>query len=118
MIALALLLTSLLIETPGPASWPAMLDVRSSVSKAARGFVVLRNSRCDYFVVETLLGYDLLEWYGGNDPARGDELVGSFEEYGFHDIYNITAGQELRVWVEDYWLSEDSAIEEFYDKCD
>ena len=63
-------------------------------------------------------GYALLEWYGGNDPSEGDQLVGDYEEYGFHDIYNTTAGEELRVWVEDYWLSKTRVIEKFYNKCD
>ena len=50
---------------------------------AAKGEVVLKKSGCDYFIVETYMGYDLLEWYGGNDPDEGDILSGNFESYGF-----------------------------------
>src|SRR5262249_44467648 len=57
---------------------------------AAKGIVTHRISGCDYFVVETSKGYDLLEWYGGWDPDKGDVLVGVFEQYGMHDINDPT----------------------------
>ena len=56
------------------------------------------------------MGYALLEWYGGSDPDEGDIIVGDFESYGFKDIYNLTADSELRVWVEDYWLSKEDVF--------
>ena len=83
---------------------------------AAKG-VVVSNRGCDYFIVETLMGYALLEWYGGNDPAEGDVLIGDFESYGMKTIYNTTADSELNVWVEEYWLSKDSVIERYYEHC-
>lgn len=86
--------------------------------EAATGFVTKRKAGCDYFIVETSSGDAVLEWYGGNDPDVGDKIVGKFEEYGMKDIYNATRRQELRVWVEDYWLSEDDAIEKLYEECD
>ncbi len=49
---------------------------------AARGRVAYRQSGCDYFVVKTAKGYDLLEWYGGHDPDKEDILVGAYETYG------------------------------------
>jgi len=90
----------------------------SSSAYAARGEVVLKKSGCDYYLVLTSKGYALLEWYGGNDPNRGDILVGDYESYGMKDIYNLTSDQETRAWVEDYFLSKSSAIEKYYDKCD
>lgn len=89
----------------------------SSYVAVAKGAVVLRKDGCDYFLVETTMGFALLEWYGGNDPELGDVLVGDFESYGTKDIYNLTADAETRVWVEEYWLGEDRAIEELYEKC-
>ena len=85
---------------------------------AATGTVVYRQSGCDYFVVHTANGYDLLEWYGGWEPDKGDVLVGSFEEYGMHDIYDSTADDEVTVWVEEYWLSREDALEELVEKCE
>ena len=94
-----------------------ILILLSSIAFAAKGVVVFKKSRCDYFIVETITGYAILEWYGGNDPDEGDVIVGNFESYGMMDIYNLTADSELTVWVEDYWLSKSRAIEKYYDKC-
>ncbi len=84
---------------------------------AAKGEVVYKKSWCDYFIVETNMGYALLEWYEGNDPEEGDIIVGNFESYGFKDIYNLTADSELKVWVEDYWLSKEDALEQYFEHC-
>jgi len=100
------LVLAILLATPSP-----------TVFTAAKGVVVYYKSGCDYYIVETNMGFALLEWYGGNDPGEGDTLVGDFESYGMKDIYNLTADAETTVWVEDYWLSRDSAIEKYYEKC-
>lgn len=85
---------------------------------AAKGEVVYKKSGCDYFIVETNMGYALLEWYGGSEPEEGDIIVGDFESYGFKDIYNLTTDSELRVWVEDYWLSKEDVLEQYFEYCD
>jgi hypothetical protein len=90
----------------------------SRTAFAANGEVVLKNRGCDYFIVESNMGFAILEWYGGNDPSEGDILVGNYESYGMKDIYNETADAELRVWVDNFWLSKSRAIERYYDKCD
>ena len=95
----------------------ACLLLTPFVADAAKGVVVLYKSRCSYYIVETNLGYAILEWYGGNDPSEGDVLVGDFETYGMKDIYNLTTDSETKVWVEDFWLSKSRAIEKYYDKC-
>lgn len=83
---------------------------------AAKG-VVVYNRSCDYYIVETNMGYALLEWYGGNDPSEGDVMVGDYESYGMKEIYNVTADSEAKVWVEEFWLSEDRVIEELREHC-
>ena len=87
------------------------------VAHAAKGVVVLYKSGCSYYIVETTMGYAILEWYGGNDPSKGDVLAGDYETYGMKDIYNLTADAQTRAWVEDFWLSKTRAIEKYYDKC-
>jgi hypothetical protein len=87
-------------------------------ASAAKGTVSRKISGCDYFTVETLMGYDLLEWYGGHDPDRGDVLVGQYESYGMHDIYDDTADEELTIWVEDYGLSKEDALDKLVEKCE
>ena len=73
---------------------------------AVSGVVVFNKSGCrSRYVVETPMGYSILEWYGGKDPSEGSQIVGDFEIYGMKTIYNVTQGSEGQVWVEDYWLS-------------
>lgn len=89
----------------------------SSAASAAKGVVVYQASSCDYFIAESNTGFVLLEWYGGYTPDRDDVIVGEFESYGMKDIYDITADQEVRVWVEDLMLSKDDAVEQYFDQC-
>lgn len=88
-----------------------------SIASAAKGLVVLYKSGCDYYIVETNMGYVLLEWHGGNDPSEGDALAGDYEAYGMKDIYNLTVDAETKVWVEDFWLSKNSVLEKYYEQC-
>lgn len=90
-----------------------VLSCANEIVFAAKGEVVYKKDGCDYFIVETNMGYAILEWYGGNDPDVGDVLVGDFESYGTKDIYNVTTEAELQVWVEDYWLSKEDALEKW-----
>jgi hypothetical protein len=85
---------------------------------AAQGTVVYRQSGCDYFVVQTTKGYDVLEWFGGWDPDKGDVLVGNFETYGMHDIRDSTIDESVTVWVEEYWLSRADALENLVEHCE
>lgn len=94
------------------------LSFLASPAVAAKGAVVHRISGCDYFIVATTSGYDLLEWYGGHDPDKDDVLVGKFETYGMHDIYDSTVDEEITVWVEDYNLSKVEALEKLAEKCE
>ncbi len=91
---------------------------KSKLESAVKCVVVFHPSGCDYFICATANDYLLLEWYGGNDPDKGDILIGNFNSYGFVDGYNLTQEKSLRVWVEDFWLSKDNAIEKFVEKCD
>jgi hypothetical protein len=91
---------------------------RDPSPKAACGVVSHRISGCDYFVVATKTDYDVLEWFGGHDPDKGDYLIGGFESYGFHDIYDETADADLKVWTEDYDISKGSALEKLAEKCE
>jgi hypothetical protein len=78
--------------------------------------VVLRARGCDYFIAEAPQGYLLLEWYGGHDPDKGDGILGEIRGYGFKDVL-YAGGQEGRVYVDDYMLSKERALEKFSDKC-
>lgn len=85
---------------------------------SVHGVVTHRISGCDYFLVSTTRGYDLLEWYGGHDPDKGDEIVGNYESYGFHDVIDDTVDESFRVYTEDYALSRTSGLEQLAEKCE
>lgn len=70
-----------------------------------------------HYVVLTTMGYALLEWYGGDTPEKGDTIVGDFESYGMKELYNLRSDNEVKFWVEEYWLSRDQAIKKFANKC-
>ena len=96
----------------------AVLLASTGMSWSAEGVVVLNKSGCSSrYVVETTMGYAILEWYGGNDPVEGSKMVGDFESYGMKTIYNASSGSEARVWVEDYFLSKSSVIEKMREFC-
>ena len=97
---------------------PSLLALPTSAERAARGVITRRVSGCDHFVVATKSDYDLLEWYGGHDPDKGNVLIGNYESYGFHDIYDDTADRTLRVWTEDYSLSKEDALEKLLEHCE
>jgi len=94
----------LLLFLPGPAF-------------AADAPVVLVTVDChDYFVVD--LGgkrYALVEWYGGYRPEKGDVVSGDFSHFGAQDVE--VKGRRLRVYVEDYDLSQDAINDKLNDKC-
>lgn len=93
------------------------LSLISLPSFASKGDVVMMPDGCDYYIVETRMGYAILEWFGGSTPSVGDTLVGDFESYGTKDIYNLSRRSKTRVWVENYLMSQDDAVEGVYDKC-
>ena len=79
--------------------------------------VVLVTVDChDYFVVD--LGskrYALVEWYGGYRPEKGDVVSGDFSHFGAQDV--TVKGQRLRIYVEDYDLTQDAINDKLSDKC-
>ena len=91
-----------------------------AASLAAEAPVVLVTTKChDLFVVD--LGnkrYALLEWYGGYHPEKGDRLIGDFVHFGVQDMQLSPNGPRLRVWVDDYDLTQDAINDKLADKCD
>lgn len=59
-----------------------------AVSSSVTSIVVLEATpSCDHFVVETIGGYSLLEWYSGVISIwEGDKVFGEIHSYGFKDI--------------------------------
>ena len=88
------------------------------ITNSLKCIVVYHPQGCDYFICrDNDDDFYLLEWFGGNDPDKGDILFGKFQEYGFQEGYNITQKREFRVWVEEYSVSKDDAIEKYREQC-
>ncbi|GAG07882.1 unnamed protein product [marine sediment metagenome] len=81
---------------------------------AAKGVVVAEDN--GDFVVESPMGYAILEWFGGSFTFEGNTIVGDFESYGIKTVYDLRTGQEIRVWVDEYWLSRNRAIEKWNER--
>jgi hypothetical protein len=94
------------------------LTMQPSLASQASGYVSTKRDSCDYFLVKTKMGYDLLEHSSGHEANEGDLLEGTFESFGSHSIYDESAGESLTVYVEDYHLDEDDAMDKLNEKCE
>lgn len=85
-------------------------------SYADEGQVIYTKVGCSYYVVETLMGFSILEWYGGHIPLRGDIITGKLNLYGIHKVrYNHNS--EGQVYINDTMLSRSDANSKFFEKC-
>lgn len=81
------------------------------------GVVVKRFDNCDYFIAETRKGLVILEWMGGYDPDEGDKIRGELSSFGTKDYYIINKDRTSRLWLDDYMLSEEDALEKIREEC-
>lgn len=66
----------------------------------------------DKIVVEDSLGeYTCAEIYSGWAYDEGDIIYGDLHSYGMQDWYDDTSGEEISVYVDDYWQNADQAID-------
>ncbi len=81
--------------------------------------VVFKPQNCrSYFLADgDSGGIYLLEWYGGHDPEEGDAILGKINSYGFKDVFYPNKNSKGRVYVDDFMLSRDRAIEKISEKC-
>lgn len=78
--------------------------------------VVFRVRGCDYFLADGPRGLYVLQHYGGYDPRRGDGIYGEIRSYGFISVI-YGNGNEGRLYVDDYMLGQDRAVEKLKEKC-
>ncbi len=81
--------------------------------------VILKPRGCrGYFLADgDANGIYLLEWFGGHDPSMGESILGELNGYSFKEVFYPDSGQQGRVYVDDYMLSRERAIEKMKDKC-
>lgn len=70
-----------------------------------RGEVVYSDTYCNYFVVETYQGFNIIRSYGGYKPFEGSIMYGNFSNMGTRDMYNRSGGVVFTGTVTDYWLT-------------
>ena len=72
--------------------------------------VVVYEGDDDYYIVETRKGYTILERYSGR-LDEGDKVRGELNRYNFKYLFNRNKDSEVKVYIEDFMLSEDRALE-------
>lgn len=72
--------------------------------------IVVYEGRGDYFIVETRRGYTVLEVYNGI-LYEDQKVKGELNSYNFHYILNVNRDSEVRVYIEDYMLSAERALD-------
>lgn len=72
--------------------------------------IVVYEGDDDYYIVETKKGLTVLERYSGR-LDEGDKVRGELNKYNFKYLINRNRSSEVKVYIEDYMLSDDDAVE-------
>lgn len=71
--------------------------------------VVVYEGDDDYYIVETRRGYTILERYSGS-LYEGNKVRGELNRYGHKYLINRSRDSEVKVYIEDFALSDDDAV--------
>lgn len=74
-----------------------------------KGEVVYSDAYCNYYVVETNYGYNIVQSYNGYRPYEGTLVYGNFSARGTRDFYNYSTDRIFTGVVTDYWLTYQEA---------
>lgn len=75
------------------------------------GEVVYSDPYCDYFVVETYYGYNIVRTNESSKPYEGDFVYGNFSNTGTRDLYNYSGRFVFTGTVTDYWLTYNETLD-------
>ena len=75
------------------------------------GEVVYSEPGCNYWVVETYNGYNVVYTNSGNMPYEGDLVYGNFSSRGTRDLYNFSGKFVFAGTVIEYWLTYNQALD-------
>ncbi len=75
------------------------------------GEVVYTEPGCNYWVVETYNGYNVVNTNSGSKPYEGDLVYGNFSSRGTRDMYNFSGKFVFTGTVTDYWLTYSQALD-------
>jgi len=75
------------------------------------GEVVYSDPYCNYYVVLTYYGHNIVRTYGGYQPYEGDIVYGNFSNLGTRNMYNYSGRFVFTGTVTDYWLTYAEALD-------
>ena len=75
------------------------------------GEVVYSDPGCNYWVVETYNGYNVVHTNASSKPYESDLVYGNFSSLGTRDMYNFSGKFVFTGTVTDYWLSYSEALD-------
>lgn len=75
------------------------------------GQVVYSDASCNYWVVKTYNGYNVVHTNSGNKPYEGDLVYGNFSSRGTRDMYNFSEKFVFTGTLTDYWLTYNQALD-------
>ena len=84
----------------------------TSVAFATKGQIVYCKN--DYYIViATNNGYTCGNIFGLApwNLSRGDYVAGELESYGTHEIYDISIDDSFSLWIDEYWMNADRAMD-------
>lgn len=84
-----------------------------------QGEVIWEGKNCDFYIIETRQDYVLVELYNGR-LDQGDKVSGELNKYGFKYLQNLKKDSEIKVYIENYWVSKQTCFDWLKDnkKCE
>ena len=83
----------------------------NAYASVKKGVVVYYNYSSDKIIIETSMGYTCAEVYSGYSVDEGHIIIGELESYGFKDVYDSTNDNAMRIWIDEYWMSKEEALD-------
>lgn len=88
----------------------AVLTLGCSIAAQAEQGVIALVAGNKMVVEDSLGDYTCAEIYSGCSYDEGDLIYGDLYSYGMQDWYDDTSGEEITVYVDDYWQNAEQAM--------
>ena len=75
------------------------------------GEAVYVDASCNYWVIATYNGYNVIRSGSGSIPYEGDLIYGNLSSRGSRDLYNYSGKYVFGATVTDYWLTYAEALD-------
>lgn len=90
---------------------------RGNNSSQITSIVVYSQRGCTYYVLESSNGYTIAEWREGRILDMGDKVEGNVNSNGTRDFFELYRRSKTKLWIEDFMLSKEVALDKVYKKC-